>query len=102
MKIKTAYKEIASANIIGVTVGSNCPQGGDSGQGGRTYLSIEDFASTDMRVIVDGREFDYATKLELVFGGDTEHDTLIEALEFALGYLRTRMAFQEGPEIAVD
>ena len=30
-----------SANILTVRVGTNCPQGGDSGHGGKTVLSLQ-------------------------------------------------------------
>lgn len=88
ISISFAKKEFVSANILSVAVGSNCPQGGDTGHGGRTYLAIENEASTDMRVIVDGQEFEHADKIELIFGGDTEHATFIDALEFALAHLK--------------
>ena len=33
-------KVITSANILQVSAGTNCPQGGDAGHGGRTYFKI--------------------------------------------------------------
>ena len=102
MKIRTAYKEMWSANSIGVTVGSNCPQGGDSGHGGRTYLGIKDLGGTDMRVVVNGRDLGNVCQVDLIFGGDAEHDTFIQALEFALEQLRAQAAVQHGPEIVID
>ena len=35
-------------NTLTVTVGTNGYQGGDSGHGGRTYISIEDTGCTDI------------------------------------------------------
>ena len=77
-------KEIVNANIIRVAVGTNGFKGGDTGHGSRTVFEIEDLASTDMQVDV---EKDGAL-VRLRFGGDTELETFIEALEFALETLK--------------
>lgn len=83
------YKEIVNLNIIEVSVGTNCPQGGDSGHGGRTIISFRDLASTDMRFRTDIKS-DYTDigYIELFFGGDAEKITLIEGLEFILRKLK--------------
>lgn len=85
--IKVITQEFCRCNILKVAVGSNCPQGGDSGHGGRTYFSLHNLGGTDLRVIVDGKKFD-ADLVEIIFGGDSEHDTFIQALEFALNVLK--------------
>lgn len=83
-KVKTSmHKEIIDANIITVKVGTTGYKGGDTGHGGRTVLELKNEASTDMRVSVNGGELQYAEKVTLVFGGDSELDTLKEALLFA-------------------
>jgi hypothetical protein len=89
-KVKIAEKEISSANILKVQVGTNCPHGGDYGHGGRTILRLQDLAGTAMAAkINDGKLVD-ATSIEIILGGDTECYTFIEALEFALGTLRAQ------------
>jgi len=82
-----AEKEITSCNILKVQVGTTGFCGGDSGHGGRTYFSLEDLASTDMTILVGDQSFKQG-KVELCFGGDTELETLAEALEFAAKSLK--------------
>lgn len=85
--IKTCKTEITNCNIIEVEVGTNGYQCGDSGHGGRTYFSIKDLASTDMRCRIDDEEVQYIRKIELIFGGDAELQTFYDALSFALNVL---------------
>lgn len=95
VKVETLSKEIDSANIIDVEVGTTGYCGGDSGHGGRTYFRIKNVTSTDMSVRINKScEFDWMNNLqefELMFGGDCELDTFIEALEFAADTLRQRL-----------
>lgn len=79
-----------SFNLITVEAGTNCPQGGDTGHGGRTVLRFIDNGGTDMRAFIDGEEF-LPESLELVFGGDSEAETLLEGLEFAVEVLRSQL-----------
>lgn len=81
-----------SFNNLGVDVGTNCPCGGDSGHGGRTLLRFTDRASTDMSVRVNGGARLQAESVEIVFGGDSECETFIDALEFALNKLKIFVA----------
>ena len=69
-------KEIVGANILKVQAGTNGYKGGDTGHGSRTFFSIYDVASTDMRVIKHDNGF------EVRLGGDSELETIIEALKF--------------------
>ena len=96
IKIQTRKKSIEDCNILSVEVGTTGPQGGDTGHGGRTYFRISNDASTDMRcIVVTSRgkryEFDNAVdvdQIEIMFGGDSELDTFISALDFAAEKLR--------------
>ena len=72
-----------SANIITVRVKENGWGGGDAGHGGFVKISITDEASTNM--YVNGVESHY---FELEVRGDTERETLTQALEFALKTLK--------------
>jgi hypothetical protein len=79
-----------SLNIITVHTGTNCPAGGDSGHGGRTVFGITNHASTDLRVGVNGETTIEVSAVEIVLGGDTECETFIQALEYALNVLRAQ------------
>ena len=75
-------EEFGFFNILGVTVATNGYQGGDSGHGGRTYIRLEDLSSTDIdaRVSVGPNT---NSKVEIMLGGDSELDSVIEALRWA-------------------
>ena len=75
-------KEFGSFNTLGITVGTNGYQGGDSGHGGRTYICIQDLGSTDMDACVS-KSSDCAPKVEIIFGGDSELDSIIDGLRWA-------------------
>ena len=112
IQIDTKKRECVSANIIEVEAGTTGHRGGDSGHGGRTYLRLSDLASTDMRlsfnseylvngvVNIGGKQYQLsdisfsnleAKDIEIIFGGDCELDTFIEALEFALNTLKEKV-----------
>ena len=74
--------EFGTFNTLGVTVATNGYQGGDSGHGGRTYISFEDLCSTDIDAGVSVGP-DTNSKVEIMLGGDSELDSVIEALRWA-------------------
>lgn len=80
--IPTYSTEIVSANILEVEVGTTGYKGGDGGHGGRTYFRIHDLSSTDIRAWAD-----YYSGFEVTLGGDSELDTMIEALKFIVDVL---------------
>ena len=89
--IPTVKTEIISANILEVEVGTNGPQGGDSGHGCRTYFKLQDHSSTDMRVRINNGEWVGLMSegpVEIAFGGDCELYAFIEALDFAVKTLK--------------
>ncbi len=86
-KVEVFSKECISCNLLLVEAGTNCPQGGDSGHGGRTVVRFTDQAGTDMRLRIDKGPLCPVSCVELVFGGDSEHSILIEALEFVVQVL---------------
>lgn len=88
-KLTTHSKEITHANILKVEVGTNCPQGGDGGHGGRTVLRLSDGGGTDMKCRVNNGALLDADKIEIVLSGDSECETFTHALEFALAVLRS-------------
>lgn len=91
IEFETFKKECVSCNIIEVEVGTTGYRGGDTGHGGRTYFSIKDKASTDMSARITGESCGNAGQVEIMFGGDCELDTFIEALEFALETLKKKI-----------
>lgn len=79
--------EAVSANILGVEAYTNTPMGGDGGHGGVTLLSFEDIGSTGWSIEVSGPA-ESPNRVTLRMRGDTECETLIECLEFAVKTLR--------------
>ena len=73
---------VNSYNLLEVTVGTNCPKGGDSGHGGLTYFKLEDMGGTDLRLKINGR-FVEVQCVEVLLGGDSESTTFAEALYLA-------------------
>lgn len=92
--ITTFVDTITSANILEVEVGTNCPQGGDTGHGGRTYFRLTDLGGTDMvpyPELTDGLN----NSISIEFGGDCELYTFIQALEFALKILKYQAKYED-------
>jgi hypothetical protein len=87
-KVDVYELEIPSGNLMGVEVGTNCPQGGDSGHGGRTVLRLLDLGGTAMAARINKGSLVDAERVEIILGGDCERETLMEALEFVLAVLR--------------
>lgn len=91
-------KEITSANILGVSAGTTAPAGGDAGHGGRTLIRIEDLGGTNWGIRITGNQGEFYTlggpmdlqlgSVEILLGGDTEAETIAEALEFAAETIR--------------
>jgi hypothetical protein len=69
--------------IIKVDLQTNCPQGGDTGHGGRTTIRVANEGSTDMKVHAHGDE-EFLIRL----GGDAEAEVFAEAFEWAGKELR--------------
>lgn len=100
--VPTEKHQISGANIIEVEAGTNCPQGGDSGHGGRTVVRFTDQGGTDWQVSLTDRagrvrHQEYPTIIEIVLGGDSEAGTFAEALEFAAQTIRRQMASNPRP-----
>ena len=74
--------EFGTFNTLRVTVATNGYQGGDSGHGGRTYISFENLCSTDIDAVVSYGQ-DTNAKVEIMLGGDSELDSIIGALRWA-------------------
>ena len=74
--------EFGTFNTLGVTVATNGYQGGDSGHGGRTYICFEDLCSTDIDAVVSYCQ-DTNAKVEIMLGGDSELNSMIDALRWA-------------------
>lgn len=94
--ISTSTFTATSANIMTIEVGTNCPQGGDAGHGGRTFLRIHNDSCTNLRVRVNDGKLVDADSVELVLGGDTECETFIQVLEYAVATLKENFAMNNG------
>jgi len=91
IKLEAQKKDLSFSNCLGIVAGTNCPKGGDSGHGGRTYLRIENLGGTDMSVKLDkSGQFTQVEAIEIVLSGDSECETLIDALKFALRTLENQ------------
>ena len=74
--------EFGAFNTLGFTVGTNGYHGGDSGNGGWTYICIQDLGYTDMDANVS-RSSEYGPKVEIILGGVSELDSIIEGLRWS-------------------
>ena len=93
ISIKTTSKLIPGINQLHVEAGTNGLKGGDSGSGSRTFIRIAEAGGTVWNVtVVDehGNEetFESPSEIAITLGGDSELDTMIRALEFALAALK--------------
>ena len=88
-KVTTWSREIVNCNILEVEAGTNGYQGGDSGHGSRTYLRLKDLGGTDIECHVAEDKYG-STSVEIVLGGDTELETMKEALRWMLSVLETQ------------
>jgi hypothetical protein len=85
VRVQTLETEISSLyNSLTVEVGTTGYMGGDSRKGGRTFLKILNTNNSDFNVRKDASGQGFSLRL----GGDTELDTLIESLEFAVNELK--------------
>jgi len=89
MQILMRRKEIESANILHVEVGTNGPQGGDAGHGSRSYLKLTDKGGTAWKISIrdeqgERRTYDQPLEVEIILGGDAELDTFLQALKSAV------------------
>ncbi len=89
----TVYsRDVVNCNILEVSAGTTGFCGGDSGHGCRTYIRIKDQGGTDLRAKVVPSRYsannNAAESIEIVLGGDTELETIIEGLEFILQALK--------------
>ena len=79
--IPTYSRQIVRANVLEVEAGTNGYKCGDAGHGSKTFFSINDMCSTAIDVNKVGSGF------EVVLYGDSELDTIIEALKFIVRVL---------------
>ena len=86
---------LVSACKMTVQAGTNYPQGGDSGHGGRTVFRIIDDGATSMAVRVNGKEGSDASSVEIILRGDCEAECFAEALEFAARTIRGQFGVRD-------
>lgn len=83
--IQTYTRDVINANVLTVEAGTTGYKGGDSGHGGRTYIRIEDAASTDITVNPIHNKGNGG--VEIILGGDAELETIITGLKFIIKVL---------------
>ena len=76
-------EQFEGANILGCTVHHNGYCGGDRGHGGYVTIKFENICGTAM--LLNGKDVE---SFEFAFCGDSERDTLIDALNFILTELK--------------
>ena len=101
-KITIHKTTLNDANLLEVQVGTNCPQGGDAGHGGRTVLRLIDRGGTSMQCRVNDGSFVDASKIEIVLRGDSENETFTQALDFALNVLHSTDTLTVTAEEEID
>lgn len=87
IEVTTWNRVIENGNVLGVEVGTNGYWGGDSDQGSRTYVRVENLSGTDLRArpLLDR---DGSCGVEMILGGDSALESFIDALEFVLQTLK--------------
>jgi hypothetical protein len=86
--MKRNSQEIVNCNILNVEVGTNVPQGGDAGHGGKTFFELKDEGGTSWTITKLGD--DEGVRIEL--GGDSECITFANALRWAADELDRMVA----------
>jgi hypothetical protein len=94
--MKSKSKDVQSACITECRIATNCPQGGDSGHGGRTVFELTNLGGTDLSVSLDDdngnyREFNDVTTVRIRLGGDCEAENLCRLLRWAANELENMM-----------
>lgn len=90
--MKTKTKDVCSACITECSISTNCPKGGDSGNGGRTIFELKDTGGTDLSVGFDDGdgdliEFRNVKAVRIILGGDCEAENLCRLLRWAANEL---------------
>ena len=85
--IATLECEVSGANMLKVEVGTNGPQGGDTGYGCRTFIRIVDEGGTDIEIKPIQTKCGKRQGFEMYLGGDSELYTIIDALYFCANVL---------------
>ena len=98
IKLKVERKVIEAYGRLEVTVGTNCPQGGDAGNGGRTLLQ---FCGSSMQVKFGDDKYIDIENVAILVGGDSECETLLEALQFATEKLEHQLQYNRSKDTVV-
>ena len=78
-----AEKEIPNCNILKVKVGTTGYCGGDAGHGCRSFVMLTNLSSTDWKAAVKSDPGGDVQSIRIDLFGDSELETIIEALRFA-------------------
>lgn len=83
-EVPTLSETFQVFNTLTVEAGTNGYRGGDSGYGGRTVLILKDDGGSDLRCSINGQQTQAVEKIEIVLGGDSELQTFLDGLRFAV------------------
>ena len=78
-----AEKEIPNCNILKVKVGTTGYCGGDAGHGCHSFIMLTNRSSTDWKATVKSDPGGDVQSIRIDLFGDSELETIIEALRFA-------------------
>jgi hypothetical protein len=91
----TRFKEEGLV-FMSLIVGTNVPQGGDSGHGGKTILSLSDIEQADIKIRASNEsgchELLDITSLDIVAGGDEEAYAMLRLLRNAADALERQLS----------
>lgn len=89
--IKRWVKHVTGFCLVDIAAGTNCPQGGDAGHGGRTFLEVhQECGYVDVEVWINGKceRFYGASGFRVMVAGDDECRWFARALSFGLECIR--------------
>lgn len=89
VEIHTFTQDVVNCNCLVVEAGTTGFMGGDTGHGGRTYFRIQDEFGTDINVRALG-DSKSGSGFEVILGGDSELETMIQALKFVAQILEEK------------
>lgn len=87
--VHTFTRLIADDNLLEVEAGTNGFKGGDTSEGSRTFIRIEDQGDTDMKATALG--IDGFEGLTLEFGGDEGLRSALTAFKFIVRVLEEQI-----------
>ena len=89
-RVPISTKRFEKINVLEISVGTNCPSGGDAGPPARTIFRLTDLGGTDISVRLNSQAAQTVDSVEIILGGDSECQTFTHALKYALEVLHRK------------